>query len=320
MSFLISYEIGLTPLYDMLSFIYSILLYTGIMFPLGLAVAVTGRKLFSLGDRFSISRVLLARGARNIFRSLPLWISYAIFMGAFVGIKKALPFLHDEQFPFDRWLADVDRFLFGIDPWELAHALLPASIFLNALELNYYFVWFATMFACIFYFGSSATPRDLRQRFYLVSCVTWIICGNFLAGLLLSAGPIFYGEVTGDNARFAEMLGLVAGEAGGYSTLAIKNYLWDLHVSGASGLGNGISAFPSLHVGISTVNWLFIREVFPRLGIIVGINVLVIWFSSVYLGWHYAIDGIVSIGFALAIYWFARYFSARHVRYAGKEV
>ena len=58
---------------------------------------------------------------------------------------------------------------------------------------------------------------------------------------------------------------------------------------------NGISAFPSVHVGLIAMNALFVAERSRMLGRVAWLYVVLIVASSVYLGWHYAIDGYVSI-------------------------
>ncbi|MCP4182981.1 MAG: hypothetical protein GY761_06650, partial [Hyphomicrobiales bacterium] len=90
--------------------------------------------------------------------------------------------------------------------------------------------------------------------------------------------------------------------------------------TGNSGRGVGISAFPSVHVGLITLNALFAREIFPRLAGLAFAYVGIILVSSVYLGWHYAIDGYVAIFVVYAIYWLMKKvpFASLGHRYDGK--
>jgi hypothetical protein len=57
-----------------------------------------------------------------------------------------------------------------------------------------------------------------------------------------------------------------------------------------------------MHVGMATLNALFIAEVSRRWGYVAFAYALFILLSSVYLAWHYAIDGYVAIVITVAIY------------------
>ncbi|MNI64247.1 PAP2 superfamily protein [compost metagenome] len=87
------------------------------------------------------------------------------------------------------------------------------------------------------------------------------------------------------------------------SAAEYQTYLWALHESGSAGFGSGISAFPSIHVGLITLNALFLNGYSRRLGVVAFAYVAFIQISSVYLGWHYAIDGYVSMTVVVAAYY-----------------
>ena len=59
--------------------------------------------------------------------------------------------------------------------------------------------------------------------------------------------------------------------------------------------GTGISAMPSLHVAIATLCALFAWRCGPRAGMLMSVYAAIIFLASIHLGWHYAIDGYVSI-------------------------
>lgn len=85
-----------------------------------------------------------------------------------------------------------------------------------------------------------------------------------------------------------------------------QEYLWTLYQSGTIGLGSGISAFPSMHVALATVVALYAWEWSRKLGFVAWVYVAFILCSSVYLGWHYAIDGYASIVVVSGLYWALR--------------
>src|SRR5262249_20205055 len=86
------------------------------------------------------------------------------------------------------------------------------------------------------------------------------------------------------------------------SSIGYQEYLWHLHVLGQAGFGSGISAFPSVHVGLVVMNALFLADYNRRLGLAGFAYAVLILASSVYLGWHYAIDGYVAAATVLVIH------------------
>ena len=91
-----------------------------------------------------------------------------------------------------------------------------------------------------------------------------------------------------------------------YGGLWLKNYLWLLRENNVTGLGSGISAFPSVHVALTMMNALFVYEFNRKLGWAFFAYTAFIVFSSVYLAWHYAIDGYVAIPVTLVLYYVVR--------------
>src|SRR5690606_22316216 len=79
----------------------------------------------------------------------------------------------------------------------------------------------------------------------------------------------------------------------------INGYLWHNYAESSAGVGSGISAFPSVHVGVATLTLLYLVERSRHL-LLPGIAFLaVILVLSVYTGYHYAIDGYFSIVFMI---------------------
>jgi membrane-associated phospholipid phosphatase len=69
--------------------------------------------------------------------------------------------------------------------------------------------------------------------------------------------------------------------------------------------------FPSLHVGISFVVWLYAWRNSKRLALILAPLVLSLWVSTVYLRYHYLIDCVAGFIVALLCFWLANELS-RH--------
>jgi membrane-associated phospholipid phosphatase len=60
---------------------------------------------------------------------------------------------------------------------------------------------------------------------------------------------------------------------------------------------------PSLHVGLAAWLAIVVASCFPRLKLIAWAYFAVILFGSVYLGWHYAIDGVAGLAIAWLAWW-----------------
>jgi phosphate starvation-inducible membrane PsiE len=251
---------------------------------------------------------VFAPGAVSHFLAGTVFLAaFVFFQGTFTSLKNALPVWRGD-FLYDRVQADIDRFLhFGIDPWRYLFAIGETDLVRTAIEWNYNVLWFALCFGGLFFATASPRARHIRTRYIACFMLVWIVCGNLLAGLFISAGPAFYGAVTGDAARFGEQLAFLAHGAGEPNSAAsYQEYLWMLHQSGRPGFGSGISAFPSVHVGLVAMNALFVAEHSRRWGTLAFAYVALIMASSVYLAWHYAIDGYVSVAVVAVLYFALR--------------
>ncbi|WP_422371134.1 phosphatase PAP2 family protein [Hoeflea sp.] len=250
--------------------------------------------------RLAFSRVLTPERFASLAAGMILMAGITVFQGTFTTIKTALPQLWG-GFPHDRVQADIDAMLFlGTDPWRLFQAVGGNWVVRTLVEFNYNVIWFALCYGLLFFVATSPLADGVRTRYLAMFLFTWIVCGNILAGLFLSAGPAFYGEVTGDHLRFADQLAFLAESQWRHSAAFYQSYLWGLYESGRPGIGSGISAFPSVHVALVMMNALFAFEVSRRWGLAALAYVALVLASSVYLGWHYAIDGLASIAVVTA--------------------
>ncbi|MDM9628771.1 phosphatase PAP2 family protein [Rhizobium sp. S152] len=239
--------------------------------------------------------VFSAQRLSYLFSGMALLMALMFFQGTFTSIKNALPLLRG-GFLYDATLADLDALLcFGVDPWRPLFSFMRSEIIFTIVDWNYSGAWFLVCFGTLFFVVTSPRAAAVRVRYVAMFMLVWAVCGNVLAAAFISAGPAFYGAVTGDVARFAEQLSFITSGDGEHNIAMFQHYLWTLHEEGRSGFGSGISAFPSVHVALVTMNAFFAAEISKRLGIIAFAYVAIILVSSVYLGWHYAIDGYVSV-------------------------
>jgi hypothetical protein len=110
--------------------------------------------------------------------------------------------------------------------------------------------------------------------------------------------------MTGDPAPFGAQMAYLRGIGDGNPILSlrIRDKLWAAYVTGNAAGGSGISAMPSLHVAIATLCAISSWYVSWRIGVAMTLYAVVIFLGSIHLGWHYAVDGYVSI-VAVAAIW-----------------
>ena len=186
----------------------------------------------------------------------------------------------------DAPLAHLDSTIFQTDPWRLLGVLDPAAMFIDRAYMTWAPAKFTTLIILFCLPSEARKSQALVAYFLIAACV---MLGQYL---LPSAGPVFYGHL-GLGDRFADMpvRPWVATTVG---------YLWTGYLSAGGGVGTGISAMPSLHVAVALWLALVIRSYLPRLQFIGWAYFAVILVGSVYLGWHYALDGIVAVMITLA--------------------
>lgn len=214
-------------------------------------------------------------------------------------MKKAIPQL--VPFYADHAIIDIEYAILGTDAWRLTHAFIgpAATRFIDTL----YGLWHLVNISLLCWLVLSRNPRFQIQG-VLSYQLSWILLGGFAATALSSVGPCFLETFTGDT-RFVPMmerLHSIEGEDGLHSLTAM-GYLLDNE--GKDAFGAGISAMPSLHVGIA---WLTVLVAFDqsewkliRAGTLAYFVLIVV--GSVHLGWHYLLDGVASFLGVSLIWW-----------------
>lgn len=289
------------------------LIYFKLLFPLlsgafmPLVVVYSAVKILLLAKKrraLAFRFMLAPRNAGRMISGFVLLGSICLLMGMFTAIKTSFGFTYG--FVHDVWQADLDAILFlGFEPWQLLFTPFQ-SVWLQAIiEANYNVIWHLITFGTMFFFAISRPGSAFRMRYLACFILSWILIGNLFASLFISAGPAFYGLVTGDEARFGPQLeGLALYKDS--TAVMLQEFLWSSYTSGHSGFGTGISAFPSMHVAATALNMIFAFEVSRRLGIIATIYAIFVLYSSVYLAWHYAIDGLFSALVVYGLYWLTK--------------
>jgi hypothetical protein len=225
-----------------------------------------------------------------------------LFFSSFGSFKRLIPYV--APFTWDPTFANWDRWLHGgHDPWTLLQPVLGTPAVTGAVNAVYN-IWFFVMFFTFIWQTMGVKRPALRMQFLTCFVLYWIVIGTGLAMLLSSAGPCYFGRVTGLPDPYAPLMAYLhqAAEHVPVWSLKVQEMLWDNYVGHGTMLGSGISAMPSMHLAIATLMALLGWRINRWVGIGYTAFAAVILVGSVHLGWHYAIDGYVSIVAAIAVW------------------
>jgi hypothetical protein len=201
-----------------------------------------------------------------------------------------------------RYIARGERALLGgHDAWQITHWMLSGPWGTQAIDLAYH-AWFLPMVVGVAACSYIRPDSRIGWRYLTSYLLLWSVQGNLIAYLLPAAGPALYSSLNPGKGHFAALntvlgsqdLYLRAHGAPGLYSVEYQHGLVALFGQSAVVIGGGISAMPSLHNGMAVLFACAAWSIGRRAGIAATLYALLIWFGSVHLGWHYALDGIVA--------------------------
>lgn len=243
----------------------------------------------------------------NILSAFILLTAMSAFISSFSTMKSLIPIVH--PFAYDQLFYDIDLWLFGgKEPWRMIHIIVDSPTCMMLVNIAYK-LWFLLIWAVLAYFLLASDKKARHQ--YLISWVLcWFLLGTVLAMLLSSAGPAFVERLEFSSTRYSELMRqlehhhqwLVSNELVGIWALNTQDELWSAYYNGKEMLGSGISAMPSMHVSMSVLMAMGCWTLNRWVGVFMWLFAGVIYVGSVTLGWHYAIDGLVSLPLTVFIW------------------
>jgi hypothetical protein len=223
-------------------------------------------------------------------------ICIILITGTFTFIKATIPIIN--PFAWDETFASIDRLIHGgVDPYTLLTPIF-ANPIMTKLADSSYSIWFS-LFSFFTFIAAMDKENPIRRNRYIFAFfLCWILGGSVLATIFSSVGPVYY-EVFGYGAQFAPLLTILHDMNAVQPILAVELQaaLLDGYYNG--GDLTGISAMPSMHLAIA---WLMVFQAFRYSKILGWLMVgfaFTIQSASVYLAWHYAIDGYFGLVLAL---------------------
>jgi hypothetical protein len=225
-------------------------------------------------------------------------IVFPLFLASYTAVKTAIPFL--AGYSWDPFWADADRLLFGQDAWRIAYSWLGTSAALP-LEWFYTVAWGLTLMFILALVPLNAAPR-FTTMFYSAMMATWLLGGVAFAYLFSAAGPVF-AHLTNSNPhdQFADLRVFLGSSLPPSSPIRLtQTYLASALQSHVAVKGGGISAMPSMHLGVASTYVFAAKR--TRWFAPAMLFWLTIFVASAYFGYHYWIDGIAAVLLA-AVLW-----------------
>ncbi|MEZ0262752.1 MAG: phosphatase PAP2 family protein [Alphaproteobacteria bacterium] len=226
-------------------------------------------------------------------------------IGFFFTAKSLIPRLN--PYKSDPAIAELEKTLhLGHYPHEWVIPFTDSLHFSFALDTAY-LVWFAVMYAALAYNVFIDSDINRRLRFLWTFALSWILLGTLLATGLSSTGPLFFGNFYPDMADpYKDLVAHfddLAANGQNLSTARGREMLLAWTKGDRVININAISAMPSMHVAVAWMAALYARTIGKAIfAAALAFCVLILW-GAVYFGYHYALDGYVSIVAVSLIWW-----------------
>jgi hypothetical protein len=211
-------------------------------------------------------------------------------LGVYASWKWSIPRL--QPFAWDPELHALDYLVHGRTlPWRLLQPLLGFPALTITLD-RLYALWIPLSAVVLIWQAFRSRPFA-RAHFFLTYVTVYVVLGTVLAIAFSSAGPCYYGQLTGDQEPYGSLMSYLQSVNAETPLLAVEGQkvLWQFYVEHRNVPFLSISAMPSVHVAIAVLFALVGWEANRVIGLLLTGYALVVLVASVQLGWHYAVDG-----------------------------
>ena len=218
----------------------------------------------------------------QIFQDIRFFHAVLLMFVEFALLKNLVP--HVNARLYDDLFIASDRYLCGgMVCSEVLFKLWGASAL---AQISKHYFWYYPYMSLTAFTFIAVAPRRLAQE-YLCGFVLLFLVGIIWIYAVPTLGPVYiYPELF----RFMQ-----GGEISG-----LQESLWRMRdlLSENPGSQEGvfmISGFPSLHVAVAIMGSIYLRHIHPLLSWLSWIFTLLIFNSTIYLGWHYLLDDLGSV-------------------------
>ncbi len=241
----------------------------------------------------------------RIVDSIPLFVAVMIIMTTIPVMKSLIAYVHPYHLDID--FIKIDKWIhFGQYPQYLLAPIIEKLGLIGLLNYSYNF-WLGVMLGGYWYAIFIDRNEHRRLTFLWCSLIAWFGMGWGLATSMSSVGPIFFGatfpEIPDPYAPYIEYLRGIHESGTMISSLWVSDLLGQMARDNNVIDLNGISAMPSMHVAIAALFAVYMWHVNKIWGVLYIVFAAIIMAGSIFLAWHYAIDGYFSIICVLCLWY-----------------
>ena len=285
---------ALTLIYMVFTTLLIFIYWRGLVDPTGMLIT-RGIMLAVMACVYGIYRLCPCRILR-ILRVFPPLLGLIFWYPETYDFCSQLPYL-------DHVFAHIDQVVFGCQPALVFNQLVTSTFWSEAFNMGYYAYYYMMGATLIFYLLCRYTEADKAGFIFLGSFFLYYVIYEFLP----VAGPQYYFKA----------IGVESADTGGFPAIG---YYFQTHtemltpevkgifsqlVQGAQEVGERpTAAFPSSHVGMSTVTMMLAWRTGNRWLFWVMFPVyLLLCCATVYIQAHYLIDSICGFISAVLFFW-----------------
>lgn len=187
--------------------------------------------------------------------------------------------------------------------WMIDHV---SGLGIDSYLQSGYFYWFLLMWGSLIF--NLFIDHDLKRRlqFLWVLVLSWILLGGIMATFFSSLGPAYYSFYSGAPNPYQPLLDYMTqhkDQIAGIFRVQAKLAEWQKSEMLAP--SNAISAMPSMHIAIAWLVFLYAARV--NRWVAAGVLAFGLWVFAgcILFGFHYAIDGYVSVILVSLMWWLA---------------